>query len=200
MKAALTLAIALSACVALAACGGSSPHTSTVAATGPARAGAASVAGAGGDVASAGAGRFAALRECLRKNGVAFPAHRGLGGAPGHRRPPGALLLGGKEGARRRFLPRGVSPAELRAAMARCGAGVGTFARRRLASPAFHQALASFAQCMRRNGVNVPPPNTSGHGPIFDTRGIDTRAGAFRSAEAHCRALIATGTPARGGG
>jgi hypothetical protein len=195
MRAAL-LAAALCACLALAACGGSSPHTSTVAATGS--------AGAGGTAATAGAGRFAAMRECLHKNGVSFPARGAFSGAshggPRRFRPPGGLLLGGAEGARRRFLPPGVNPAKLRAALAKCGAGGGRFARRRLASPAFRQALSSFAQCMRRNGVNVPAPNTSGHGPIFDTRGIDTRGSAFRTAEARCRALIGSGTRSPGEG
>ena len=34
------------------------------------------------------------------------------------------------------------------------------------------QALAKFADCMRENGVNVPTPNTSGKGPVFNTKGI----------------------------
>ena len=40
---------------------------------------------------------------------------------------------------------------------------------------------------MRENGVNVPKPNTSGNGPVFDTRGLNTQSAAFRTAQSKCR-------------
>ncbi len=57
----------------------------------------------------------------------------------------------------------------------------------RFKSPAFKAALAKFATCMRENGVNVPAPNTSGSGPVFDTKGIDTSSAQFKTAEAKCQ-------------
>ena len=57
----------------------------------------------------------------------------------------------------------------------------------RLNSPAFKAALTKFAACMRENGVNVPAPNTSGNGPVFNTKGIDTSSSQFRAAESKCR-------------
>ena len=54
-------------------------------------------------------------------------------------------------------------------------------------APTFKTALAKFATCMRQNGVNVPAPNTSGNGPVFDTKGIDTRSTQFKTAEAKCQ-------------
>ena len=57
----------------------------------------------------------------------------------------------------------------------------------RFKSPAFQAALAKFATCMRENGVNVPAPNTSGSGPVFDTKDIDTSSAQFKAAETKCQ-------------
>jgi hypothetical protein len=63
-------------------------------------------------------------------------------------------------------------------------------AKRRLSNTRFRQALVSFATCLRQNGVNVPAPNTSGKGPIFSTKGIDTASPTFRQARRKCRATL----------
>jgi hypothetical protein len=80
-----------------------------------------------------------------------------------------------------------VTRAQYEAALKKCGATNG-FAggARGFSSPAGKQALARFATCMRENGVNVPTPNTSGKGPIFDTKGLDTSSAAFKAAETKC--------------
>ncbi len=57
-------------------------------------------------------------------------------------------------------------------------------------SPAYKAALTKFAACMRENGVNVPAPNTSGNGPIFNTKGIDTHSAQFKAAEKKCQSLL----------
>ena len=51
---------------------------------------------------------------------------------------------------------------------------------------------------MRENGVNLPAPNTSGKGPVFNTKGINTSSTAFKSAESKCRSDL--GAAAGGGG
>jgi hypothetical protein len=168
----------------LVACGGSSKGASgttsaTTAPTGP------------------NSSRFAALRECLQKDGVALPKR---GGKPTQGRPPsgGAFPLGG--GASR--LPKGVTRSKLQAALRKCGAGAlggrGGFAggqSRRLSSPSFKKALAKFATCMRENGVRVPTPNTSGKGPIFDTKGLNANSSAFKAAQTKCSSLLRVATP-----
>src|SRR4029077_2779829 len=68
--------------------------------------------------------------------------------------------------------------------------GGGFAGRRGIKSPVFREALAKFATCLRANGVNVPPPNTSGSGPIFSTKGIDTTSAQFRNAESKCRGVL----------
>ena len=74
--------------------------------------------------------------------------------------------------------------------MKKCGAGLGHFAHTRFDSPAFKAALTKFATCLRQNGINVPAPNTSGSGPVFDTKGIDTSSAQFKAAETKCQSFL----------
>jgi hypothetical protein len=181
---ALSALVLLLACLGLAACGGSSSSssTSTITSAASTAPGNNTVTGPTGAVA----GRFKALRECLQKNGITLPKR-----APGQHRPggPGGFLGGpAGAGARGPQLPDGVTRAQYEAAIKKCGgsafAGRGTA---RLKSPVYRAALTKFAACMRENGVDVPAPNTSGNGPIFDTKGIDTSSSQFRAAETKCR-------------
>ena len=126
---------------------------------------------------------FSAMRECLQKNGITLPK-----ATPGARRPRGLGFLGAGGGA----LPKGVTRAQLQAAMKKCGGG-GRFLRggpAGLNNPVFKTALAKFAQCLRQNGVNVPAPNTSGRGPVFGTKGLHTSSPQFRSATTKCRGAL----------
>jgi hypothetical protein len=226
--AAAALLILLLACIGLAACGGSSSTTTATNAnaaatgttTGSTTTGTTSTGappsghtptgpghfkpGAGGIPA-----RFAALRECLQKNGVTLPKR-----TPGSAHPAGgAGFIGGGPA-----LPKGMTRAQYEAILKKCGGG-GAFARgegRFADNPAFKQALTKYAECLRQNGVNVPPPNTSGKGPVFDTKGINTSSPQFRTATAKCRSTLTSafrrpggpggdgppggGTPPTGGG
>jgi hypothetical protein len=180
----------LLACLGLAACGGSSKGSST-----SANAAAASASASGAPTGPTGprAGRFKALRECLQKNGISPPSR-----TPGARRPPGiGGFLGGAGGPQ---LPKGVTRAQYEAAIKKCGGGAfAGGAGGRLKNPAYTQALAKFATCMRENGVNVPAPNTSGNGPIFNTKGLNTKSSQFKTAETKCSSDLRTAFPARPG-
>jgi hypothetical protein len=188
--------VLLLACLGLAACGSSSGSSSSTASTSAST----TTTGAAG-AKGPNSGRFAAMRECLQKNGVTLPAFKpGQHGQPqarGQRRPPGAggFLGGGSGGTGGPSLPKGVTRAQYEAALKKCGGG--NFAGRggggaRFKSPAFQAALAKFAACLRENGVNVPAPNTSGNGPVFDTKGIDTSSAKFKAAEAKCQSDLRT--------
>ena len=178
----------------LAACGGSSGKT-TSSATASASASATTTTGTSttGAPEGPGAGRFAALRECLQKNGITLPKR-----TPGQRPRPGAGgFLGGGAGA---------ATAQGRDARA-VRSGAEEVRRRRLPrrpderfNPAFKQALAKFAACMRENGVNVPAPNTSGNGPIFNTKGLNTDERQFKAAERKCSADLRGAVRRRGRG
>ena len=197
---ALVLLLAL-ACLGLAACGGSSKSTSTSTSTNAAAATSTSgtpATGPGGQARGQFGKRFSALRECLQKNGITLPKR-----TSGQRRPggPGGFLGGAAGGPQQ--LPKGVTRAQYEAAVKKCGGGA--FAGgggARVSSPAFKQALVRFAACMRENGVNIPAPNTSGKGPIFNTKGLNTASPQFRAAETKCRGDLQSafrrGSPAGG--
>jgi hypothetical protein len=171
----------LLACLGLAACGGSSKSSST-----STNAAAASATGAQAGATGPRAGRFKGLRECLQKNGITLPSR-----APGARRAPGTGgFFGGAGGPQ---LPKGVTRAQFEAAVKKCGGGAfAGGAGARLKNPAYKQALANFGTCMRENGVNVPPPNTSGSGPIFNTKGLNTTSSQFKTAETKCSSDLRT--------
>jgi hypothetical protein len=178
------LAVLALATVGLTACGGSSSTTTNAAATGATATGGSST---GSSTSTPGVGRggarFAAMRECLQKNGVALPPR-----TPGGGRPPGAIgFLGG--GAQ---LPKGVTHVQFEAALKKCGGG-GHFLRSgtaRFNSPVFRQALTKYSECLRQNGVNVPAPNTSGKGPVFNTKGLNVASPQFKAATGKCRSAL----------
>jgi hypothetical protein len=185
--------VLLLACVSLAACGSSSNSSTSTKAQTSSSASATTPTGHGPV-----AGRFAAFRECLRKNGITLPKR-----TPGQRPSPGTGggFLGGAGGP---TLPKGVTRAQYQAALKKCGApGGGAFFGGhggRFSSPAVKQALAKFAACMDANGVKVPAPNTSGSGPIFDIKGVNQSSAAFRAAEAKCRGDLQGAFRVRPGG
>jgi len=68
-------------------------------------------------------------------------------------------------------------------------------ARRRFGSPAFRAALTAFAACMRSNGVKLSAPDTSGTGPVFSTKGVNTASAAFKAASAKCQSVLRSAFP-----
>jgi hypothetical protein len=129
--------------------------------------------------------RYAATRTCLSKKGITLPQRStGAGG-----------FLGGASGAQ---LPKGMSRAQFAEALHSCGAGFngnhfgkrGKGFKNPFNNPRFHAVLVRFAACLRQNGINIGEPNTSGKGPIFDTKGINTGSTQFKAAEAKCRSTL----------
>jgi hypothetical protein len=137
-------------------------------------------------------GRFAALPECLRKNGVPLPQPR-----PGAQPGTSGLFSGGSAVR----LPPGVTPARYQAALKKCGAAkiANRLGRARarvprgelLKNPASKQALTSFVACMGDHGVKLPAPNTSGRGSVFNTKGVNTKSSQFTAALSMCRSGLA---------
>ncbi len=179
LSTAVALFVVLLASVALAACGSSSKSSSSTSASSSATA---TRPGLSGTSSTSVAARFAAIRACLSKNGVTLPPRP----KPGQRRSPGSA--GAIPGL---HLPKGMTPAQYQAIVKKCGfrispkgfGGRGGF----LTSTAGKRALAQFAACMRENGVSVPAPNTSGSGPVFSSKGLDTSSPKFQAAETKCR-------------
>ena len=179
--------IALGACAMLAACGSSASSSSSTSKP------AAASSGARGGPSSS---RFTALRACLQKQGITLSSP-----PSGATRQPGGPGATGSGGGPGRFqLPKGVSQAQYEAALKTCGAG--NLAGGNAAgfnSPTARAALVKYASCLRQNGVNVPAPNTSGNGPVFNTKGINTSSTKFKTAQSKCQSSL-KGAFAGGGG
>jgi len=184
--AALMIAVAA---LALAACGSSGGSTTTT--------NSASTTKAGGS----GSNRFASVRACLAKEGITLPS-RPSGGATGSTGSTGST--GARPGFRGGFkLPEGVSQTKFREALKKCGGGAGFGGRRDFNSAAAKTALTKYATCMRENGVNLPAPNTTGKGPVFNTKGIDRTSATFENAQKKCSSdlpsFLGRGGPPAGG-
>jgi hypothetical protein len=183
---ALVLALLLVASLALAACGSSSSSTPTTTA-----------AAAAATTPGKGPARFAALRECLKKEGIELPQRKaGQTGKPG---AGGGFFGGGAPGGAQ--LPKGVTQAQFQAALKKCGGGFrrGGFGGR-FSSATYKKALASFVKCMSSNGITLPTPNTSGKGPVFDTSKVNVNTSQFKTAESKCSSLLRFARPGAGTG
>jgi hypothetical protein len=178
LRAAATSALLiLLAGLLLAACGGGSSSNSSSSKSTSTSAKAAR--GAGRQFGA----RGAALRTCLQKNGITLPKVKaGQRRTPGAGGPFGASGAGGAGGAAK--LPNGVTRAQFQAALKKCGGA--QFGGGKGFAAGGAQRFAKFAACMRKNGVKLPQPNTSGKGPIFNTKGIDTTSASFKAADAKC--------------
>jgi hypothetical protein len=130
--------------------------------------------------------RLAALRECLQKNGIPLskpsPGTKGATTAQFNAALTkcnhliGPPSIAGNAGAAR---PQGTSGVK--------GAGRSSQPAR---SAVFRQALAKYATCLRQNGINLPAPNPSRAGPIFNTTGVNTRSPQFIAAAKKCRGVL----------
>jgi len=85
----------------------------------------------------------------------------------------------------------------LQAAFRRCGGGNFRGGGRRFNpanNPQFRVQLTRFVACVRQHGYNLPAPNTSGRGPVFDTSRVNRRDPKFIRASQACQSLL---TPRR---
>jgi hypothetical protein len=146
------------------------------------------------------------VAACLKKQGITLPRRPPGGGAPG-RAPgsgagpgPGPGLGLGLGGGRPSGGQSSANRTKFRAALQKCGVGFrqGGFGR----NPAFRQALVKFAACVRRNGYNLPVPNTSGNGPPFNRGQVNPNDPKFKAAAMRCQGLLPRRPPngAPGGG
>jgi hypothetical protein len=122
----------------------------------------------------------AVLRECLARNGIKLLK---VGANP-------LLLLRSAE-----QLPKGVSRTRYEAVLRKCtgqpvpGSGK-TVNSSPITNPRVTAALTQFATCMRQNKINLSNPNTSGNGPVFNTKGINTTSPQFRAALVKCSVAL----------
>lgn len=191
----IALIATVTVAVTLAACGGSSSSNSgDTSSTSSSATNSANATKPGGP----GPSRFASLRSCLQKEGINLPSVPSGGvGQQGSGEPPS----GGAGGVK---LPEGVSRSKFQEAIKKCGGGgFPNGSRSGFNSATAKAALTKYSTCMRENGINLPEPNTSGKGPVFDTKGIDTSSESFKNAQKKCqtdlKGAFGAGRPPGGG-
>jgi hypothetical protein len=150
--------------VGLSACGGGSSSNASNSST--------------STTANAGPGGFqltADQRSCIQGKGVTIPSP-GSGGQP----PSGAPPAGG---------PNGQGLQKMQQAFQACGVnlpnapqGGGNF------NPAaMRKQISQYVTCVRQNGYDLPTPNTSGNGPVFDSSKVNQNDPKFKAASAKCQ-------------
>jgi hypothetical protein len=50
--------------------------------------------------------------------------------------------------------------------------------------------VTKYAACVRRHGFDLPTPNFSGKGPVFNTSQVDTTSPKFVAASRPCQSLL----------
>jgi hypothetical protein len=116
--------------------------------------------------------RINAVRACLAGYGIKFPKTA----APAK---PGSLF--GNP-------PPGVSVSRYQAALRACIGNLLPTIKE--IQSRYIQALKNYTACMREHGINLPEPNTSGRGPLIDTKGVNTHSSQFQAANQTCRTKL----------
>ncbi len=162
---------------ALTACGSSSPGATTSTGTTST-----STTGAGF------AQQRAAIQACLQKAGITLPS--GPAGSatttPRTRTTPRIGGLVGGSGSSSFANPK------VRAALQKCGI---TLAQRpagtpQVSNPAYRKAVNNYVACVHKNGYNLPKPNFSGKGPVFNSSQVNRNDPKFKTASAKCQQLL----------
>ena len=135
------------------------------------------------------------VAECMRKQGVILPDRpRGASGPTGPRGPSvgaGGFLFGGGGGAGQQ---RQRDP-KFEAAAKKCGLNVNA-RQPRVNNAQFRLSIQKFVTCVRKNGYpDMPAPNFSGNGPVFDASKVNRNDPKFTKAATKCQSLLATGAP-----
>ncbi len=174
--------LAVLATVLLAGCGssGGSESSSEEATAGSEQAG--------------GPGGFAEIsektRSCLKKKGAELP-EPGQGGPPAGGPPEGTPPEGGPPagGPPQGF---GKGGAKMKKAFEECGVEL---PRSKPEGPpmnsgAFRKSIKEYVACMGENGVELPEPNLSGEGPVFEESEVDREDPKFKAANEKCQSRL----------
>jgi len=132
------------------------------------------------------------------------PPGGGGGGLPGDGLPGGGPSGGGtRTGPEGAPMPPGrqLSDADrekLQKALKACGvegrfgpgARGGRGGRPDLSSSEYRKRVEAYVACVRKNGYDLPDPDFSGDGPIFDEKKVDRDDADFRKASAACQSEL----------
>lgn len=185
----VALALVLGALV-LAGCGGSSEGSSETSTT--------TVSTGGGENSN---GIFSITEEeraCLKEKGVDLPEFKGgEGGPPGGANgepPEGFEPLEGGGGGPPSGGAAGAVSEEQKQTFEECGVempefkGPGGAGGPNVNSAAFKKQVKEYVACVRAHGYELPEPDFSGEGPIFERS--ESESSAFKKASAKCSNLL----------
>jgi hypothetical protein len=178
--------LAIVAALAVAGCGGSSGSSSS---------NEASSTGTSSEAAGQAPGGFEIseeTRSCLQEQGVELP-EPGQGGGPpeGGELPPGGAPQGGEPPS---F--GGAQGKKMQEAFKECGVEVPEGGQGKpsgapdMNSAAFRESLKKYVACVRENGYELPEPNLSGEGPVFDESEVNQEDPKFKAASEKCQSLL----------
>lgn len=134
------------------------------------------------------------------------PPADGAGGPPGGGLPGGG---GGRTGGPAGGGGAGMSTADrekLQAALKTCGVtapadGAGRRpGRPDVSSAAYRKSIEAYVACVKKNGFDLPKPDFSGDGPIFDPGEVDQDDATFKKASEACQSTLRQGRGTGGNG
>lgn len=117
-------------------------------------------------------------RSCVEGKDVTIPSP-GAGGQPPSGGPPAA-------GA------NGQDFQNLQQALKDCGVSLpnGPQGGGNFDPSAVREQISQYVACVRQNGYDLPNPNTSGNGPVFDSSKVNQNDPKFKAASAKCQNLL----------
>lgn len=192
--------LAIVAALAVAGCGGSSGSSSSSSSS-------EASTGAGSEAGGNAPGGFEIseeTRSCLKEKGVELPEPGQGGELPEGGPPSGGPPEGGEAPS---F--GGAGGAQMQEAFKECGVEVPEGGQGKPAgapdmnSAAFRESLKKYVACVRENGYELPEPNLSGEGPVFDESEVNQEDPKFKAASEKCQTLLrgagGSGSSAEGG-
>jgi len=119
------------------------------------------------------------LADCLKRIGVPLDES-----ASGH---GNSTSIGGVLGQGGIRVPHSVTSRAFEEALARCGQGDIQVAGTPIKNLAFRKRLTELARCLRDSGFDIPEPNISGKGEVFDTSRVDISSPRWKTSLRRCR-------------
>lgn len=181
--------LAIVAALAVAGCGGSSGSSSSSSSSEASSTGASSEAGG---PPSGGFEISEETRSCLKEQGVELPEPGQGGELPEGAEPPSGGPPEG--GAPPSF--GGAQGKKMQEAFKECGVEMPEGGQGKpggapdMNSAAFRESLKKYVACVRENGYELPEPNLSGEGPVFDESEVNQEDPEFKAASEKCQSLL----------
>ena len=152
--------------------------------------------GSGGGTRTDGAPSAGADGAGTTPDGVGAPPAGADGGPPQGGGLPGGGAAGGRGPGSGMGGMSTEEREELQEALKSCGVTAPAGGRRQgggapdVDDPGYRRSIEAYTACVRKNGFDLPDPDFSGDGPVFDPDEVDQTDATFRKASAACRSTL----------